>query len=277
MTDRRAAPGAVAEPIGKTPPPRGRFDWSARSRSTVDDAERYSRFVNIMRRSLLLAGLVLIGLVVGYSIIPRPSQRIAMTFEKMGIVANDLAMIKPKLHGTDSEGNPFTVTADKAVQNPKDLRKAALINVEADLNLKNGQWLNATAPHGVLDADARQLSLNGAIAVFTDQGYEMHTDLAYIDLAKGAAVGPHRVTGQGPMGTFVADRFRIERLTDPCARNKKPGTQQHKRKAHKPSSAASVVCPVRAANAPVQKSKPLIYLIGNVHMQIYPGAMKKKA
>jgi lipopolysaccharide export system protein LptC len=275
MAERRAGTGAVAEPIGKTPPPRGRFDFSARSRATIDDAARYARFVNIMRRGLLLAGLLLIGLVVGYSLLPRQSQRIAMTFEKMGIVSGDLSMTKPKLHGTDSEGNPFTVTADKATQNPKNLRQASLTNVQADLSLKDGQWMSATAPHGVLDANARQLQLSGAIAVFTDEGYELHTDLAHVDLAKGVATGPHKVTGQGPAGTFVADRFRIERLTDPCAHSKK-GTVSHKQKAH-PGGAAAVVCPVRAPNAPSAKSKPIIYLIGNVHMKIYPGAMKKKA
>ncbi|MGN6147765.1 MAG: LPS export ABC transporter periplasmic protein LptC [Rhizomicrobium sp.] len=274
MVERRAGTGAVAEPIGKTPPPRGRFDFSARSRATIDDAERYARFVNIMRRGLLLAGLLLIGLVIGYSLLPRQSQRMAMTFEKMGIVSGDLSMTKPKLHGTDSEGNPFTVTADKATQNPKHLRQASLANVQADLSLKDGQWMSATAPHGVLDANARQLQLSGAIAVFTDEGYELHTDLAHIDLAKGIATGPHRVTGQGPAGTFVADRFRIERLTDPCAHSKK--TSPSHKKAHI-GGAAAVVCPVRAPNAPVTRSKPLIYLIGNVHMKIYPGAMKKKA
>lgn len=275
MADRRTGSGAVAEPIGKTPQ-RGKFDWSARSRATVDDAERYSRFVNIMRRGLLLAGLLLVGLVIGYSLIPRQSQRVAMTFEKMGIVSGDLAMTKPKLHGTDSEGNPFTVTADKAIQDPKNLRQASLINVEADLSLKDGQWLNATAPHGVLNADARQLSLSGAIAVFTDEGYEVHTDLAHVDLARGIATGPHRVTGQGPQGTFVADRFRIEKLTDPCARNDKKHGMPSKSKAHHQSAVPAVVCPVRAPGAPAQKSKPIIYLMGNVHMQIYPGALKKK-
>lgn len=275
MADRRTGNGAVAEPIGKTPSARGKFDFSARSRATVDDAERYSRFVNIMRRGLLLAGLLLVGLVIGYSLIPRQSQRVAMTFEKMGIVSGDLAMTKPKLHGTDSEGNPFTVTADKAVQDPKNLRQASLINVEADLSLKDGQWLNATAPHGILNADARQLQLSGAIAVFTDQGYEVHTDLAYIDMERGIATGPHRVTGQGPQGTFVADRFRIERLSDPCARGKSQNAP-HKSKTHRPSGAAAVICPVRPADVPAQKAKPVIYLIGNVHMQIYPGDLKKR-
>jgi hypothetical protein len=154
------------------------------------------------------------------------------------------------------------------------LRKASLINVQADLSLKNGQWMNASAPHGTLDADSQKLSLSGAIAVFTDQGYEIHTDLAYIDLARGTAVGPHHVTGQGPSGTFEADRFRIERLTDPCARNKKTGS--HPSKSHRAGGAA-VVCPVRQAGVPTERAKPLIYLMGNVHMQIYPGAMKKKA
>ena len=119
------------------------------------------------------------------------------------------------------------------------------------------------------------LLLSGAIAVFTDQGYEIHTDLAHIDLARGIATGPHRVTGQGPQGTFVADRFRIEKLTDPCARGKKQGVE-HKSKSHRQGGAAAIVCPVRVANAPAQKIKPIIYLMGNVHMQIYPGALKKK-
>jgi lipopolysaccharide export system protein LptC len=271
MKERRAGSGAVAEPIGKPTQSRNRFDFTARSRTTIHDAERYARFVNIMRRGLLLAGLLLIGLVVGYSLLPRQSQRMAMTFEKMGIVSGDLSMTKPKLHGVDSEGNPFTVTADKATQNPRNLRQATLANVQADLSLKDGQWMTASAPKGLLDADTHQLELNGAISVFTDEGYELHTDLAHFDLAKGVATGPHRVTGQGPSGTFVADRFRIERLTDPCEHSKKTGAS---RKSKVRNGAA---CPARMANAKAPKSKPIIYLIGNVHMKIFPGAMKKKS
>jgi lipopolysaccharide export system protein LptC len=271
MPERRAGSGAVAEPIGKSKQPRSRFEFAARSRATIRDAERYARFVSVMRRGLLLAGLLLVGLVIGYSLLPRQAQRMAMTFEKMGIVSGDLSMTKPKLHGVDSEGNPFTVTADKATQNPKNLRQATLANVQADLSLKDGQWMTATAPKGLLDADAHQLELSGAISVFTDEGYELHTDLAHFDLAKGIATGPHRVTGQGPSGTFVADRFRIERLTDPCRHSQKAGASR------KSKAPPNVVCPVRAANAKVPKSKPIIYLIGNVHMKIFPGAMKKKS
>ena len=275
MAERRAVPGAIAEPIGQ-PPPRKSPDWSARTRDTISDAQRYTRFVVVMRRALLGAVIVLVGIVVAYSLMPRQQQRMAMTFEKMGNVAGDLAMIKPKLNGTDSNGNPFTVTADSAVQNSKNLRQATLRNVEADLTTEDGQWLNVTATHGALDSQARTLQLVGDISAFSDQGYEVHTDLAKVDLNKGTVIGPHHVKGQGPSGTFEADRFRIERLHDPCASGKKPqGAHAAKAKAKHAPGTASVVCPVTSSSAASQRSKPIIYLAGNVHMLIYPGAMKK--
>ena len=35
-----------------------------------------------------------------------------MTYEKLGQIENDLAMIKPRLTGADGKGNPFVITAD---------------------------------------------------------------------------------------------------------------------------------------------------------------------
>jgi len=275
--ERRTATGAMAEPIGTTPQPRPRVDWAARSRTTISEAKRYTRFVTIMKRALLLAAVLLLGAVIAYSLQPRQQQKMAMTFEKMGIVSGDLAMIKPKLTGVDSSGNPFVVTADTAVQDPKNMRRATLKNVDADVTLKSGQWMNTTAPHGFLDADAKKLMLSGAIALFNDDGSEMHTDLAYIDLDKGVIVGPHHVKGQGPSGTYLADRFRIERLSNTCAKlAKKPGTAAHAVKAPLPGKTAKAapVCPPRPAGAAAEKTKPLIFLMGNVHMVLYPKAKK---
>ena len=271
MVERRAVTGAIAEPLGSKPPPRPRMDWGTRTRTTVNEAERYTRFVGIMKRALFAAALLLLGAVIAYSLQPRQQQRMAMTFEKMGIVAGDLAMIKPKLNGADTEGNPFVVTADTAIQNPKNMRQAALKTVEADMNMKDGHWTNLTAPHGQLDSDAKTLALWGQIDVFMDDGNEMHTDLANIDLGKGIVIGPHHVRGQGPQGTYEADRFRIERLSDHCSKPQKPGGQAHAPKSRHPGRAPEPVCPARVAGAPVEKTKPLIYLIGNVHMQLFPG------
>ena len=71
-----------------------------------------------------------------------------MTYEKLGAIENDLAMIKPRLTGADANGNPFVITADAAIQDANNPKRARLKNLEADLALDNHGWLNATAGGG---------------------------------------------------------------------------------------------------------------------------------
>ena len=195
---------AVAAPMRK-------HDYSERTRSTMTDAQRYTRFVTIAKRALLLAALALIAAVLAYSLQPRETNRVAMTFERIGKVSNDLAMIKPKLTGTDNDGNPFTVTADSAIQDGRSARRARLNNVQADMNLKDNGWMSATAKAGLVDATAKKLALWGGVSLFSDSGYELYTDEVHVDLANGIARGDHAVEGQGPLGTLRADRFRVDR------------------------------------------------------------------
>ncbi|MBI3677196.1 MAG: LPS export ABC transporter periplasmic protein LptC [Proteobacteria bacterium] len=204
-------PGAVAQPLGPVPQPRARGDWAARARTNVTDAQQYTRFVGIMKRVLLFAAGGLILAVVIYSVLPREQSEWTITTQEITKIKNDLAMVKPKLTGADSAGNPFVITADKAVQLGRNARRANLYNVEADMTLKDGGWMNASAAKGLLDANKRTIALSGAIAVFSDQGYELHTDLADVDLNKGLVRGDHMVSGQGPLGTLRADRFTIQR------------------------------------------------------------------
>ena len=228
-----------SRPSDAIPRARAPLGWSAPARTTVHDAQRYTRFVAIMKRVLLVLSAGLLLAVIAYSLQPRDTKQYAMTFEHMGHVANDLTMLKPRLMGTDSDGSPFVVTAEKAVQNPHNVHHARLQRVEADLTGKDGAWYNMNAPVGYLDSDAQKLWLTGKLALFSDSGYELHTDTAFVDLApscdpktgkpatnkavkrgkppprcaKTTIRGNQEVTGQGPLGTLRADRFHIEKAT----------------------------------------------------------------
>lgn len=193
--------------------PRPRIDWTARARSSATDVQRYSRFVVIMKRALPMAAAALLAAVIAYSLQPRQQdiKRLATTFQRLGIVNNDLAMIKPKLTGVDKDGNPFVVTADQAIQDPHDMKRAQLQNVEADMTLKGGNWLNATSTYGHLDAGIQKLWLWGVIDVYSDNGYELHTTAANIDMSRGIVIGGKPANGLGPLGTFRSDRFKIDR------------------------------------------------------------------
>lgn len=209
------APKAVAEPTspGERAARRTGRDWTARTRDTALNALRYSRFVTVMKRVLPVSAAILILAIVAYSLVPRQSDRFKLTSERVGTIDNDLAMIKPRLTGADRKGHPFVITADMAVQDGANVRRATLKNVQADLTMDDNRWLNATAVRGFVDMDKGTLALAGGIAVFSDDGYEIHTARADVDLRKGTLRGATEVHGHGPSGTLRADTFELDRTT----------------------------------------------------------------
>ena len=212
MTRRSSMTQAVAQPLGGIPL-RVRRDWTARTRDTALNALHYSRFVAVMKRALPITAGAIIAVVVVYSLVPRQSDRISLAYERMGKIDNDLAMLKPRLTGSDRKGNPFVITADAAIQDPHNFRRATLKKVVADLTLDKARWLNANATHGFVDLEKSTLTLTQGISIFSDDGYELHTTRANVDLRSGTFKGPDAVTGQGPAGTLRADRFEVDRNT----------------------------------------------------------------
>jgi lipopolysaccharide export system protein LptC len=91
------------------------YDWSARVRTTALEALRYSRFVHLMKRILSLGAFLIIAAVLAFFFVQRLPHQLQMSYERLGKVDNDLAMMKPRLSGADAKGNPYVITADMAV------------------------------------------------------------------------------------------------------------------------------------------------------------------
>jgi lipopolysaccharide export system protein LptC len=165
-----------------------------------------------MKRTLPIAAVAILAAVIAYSVIPRHPDRFSLAAQRVGRLKNDLAMTKPRLTGTDIRGNPFVITADAAIQDPANRHRATLKRVQADMQFDGLHWLNASAEAGLFDMDAGTLKLSGGIALYTDSGYELHTQSADADLKNNMFRGADRVMGHGPLGSLSADRFRIDRL-----------------------------------------------------------------
>ena len=195
-------------------PPGHGYDWSARVRTTAVEALRYSRFVALMKRLLSLGAFLTIATVLAFFFVQRMPRQLQMTYERLGRIENDLTMVKPRLAGADAKGNPFVITADSAIQDADNPKKASLKNLEADLTVDKGNWINARARAGMVDMDSGALELRGGIAVFTATGYELHTASASANLKQNVIHGHETVTGQGPQGTLRADEFHADRATN---------------------------------------------------------------
>jgi lipopolysaccharide export system protein LptC len=194
--------------------PRQGYDWSARVRTTAMEALRYSRFVALMKRLLSLGAFLTIAAVLAFFFVQRMPRQLQMSYERLGRIENDLTMVKPRLAGADAKGNPFVITADSAVQDAHDPKKASLKNLEADLTLDKQNWVNARARAGMVDMNTGALELRGGIDVFTATGYELHSTSASANLKQSIIHGHEPVTGQGPQGTLRADEFHADRATN---------------------------------------------------------------
>lgn len=223
MTRRDEVRSAVAQPL--PPPPaapdragagseRGTtgLEWASRQRLKAVDALRYSRFVSVMKGLLPIAAVLLLATVVGYALMPRSKERL-IAVKQSQLTGRDLTMTKSSFTGTDDKGNPFKVTFAELIQDPtsKTHKRAELKQIDADMQFENQSWVSAQAAHGFIDADAGLLTLDGGISVFTDTGYELHTERATAYINKNIMTGDTAVEGHGPIGRFRANRFYVDR------------------------------------------------------------------
>jgi lipopolysaccharide export system protein LptC len=179
--------------------------WQDRHAS-AQDVSRYSRFVSIMKIVLPAIATLLIALLLLYSIAGR-EETVNVTMETMGKVDDDSQMVKPRLTGTDGQGHAFTVTAQSVGQELGANPRMTMIDVEGDVTLENGSWLKVEARTGTFDSAAKAMTLTGAIAIYSDMGYECHTEAAIYDIAKGALTGDKPIACQGVLGLIRGKSF----------------------------------------------------------------------
>lgn len=171
---------------------------------------RYSRFVGIMKIVLPSLAAVLLGLIVAWPRLTGTEDRFHIGFANLGPDAVDsLSMVNARYFGVDERNKPFTVTADIATEeDPSGI--IVLDSPKADFTTKGGANVYIEARQGFYHQKQQLLDLVGEVNLFHDQGYELHTEQAQIDLARSTAHGTVPVTGQGPQGALNGEGFKIE-------------------------------------------------------------------
>jgi LPS export ABC transporter protein LptC len=183
--------------------------WQLR-RARIGDVTRYSRFVSVMKVVLPAIATILLALVIIYSVIGRSNDNVTVSMTSVDTPENDKQMVKPRLTGNDGRGQAFTVTASAVGQefgSSPDESLMTLFDVESDIMMDNKSWMKVEATRGELNGKARKLTLTGAINIYSDMGYECHTDAALYDIALGVLSGSRPVQCQGPLGVVHGNGF----------------------------------------------------------------------
>ena len=196
-----------ASPTPSAPPTKPAF---ARKPPRLSGRNGYSIFVGCMKVLLPAIAVALILLIVVWPQIDSDDSRFRIKVSDLTAdLAENLSMLNARFDGLDDKNQPFSVTADEAIQTPDRANIIDLAFPKADISLKDGAWLAMEAEKGTFDRDAKTLELNGGVTLFHDKGYELKTETVRIDLEASTAESFNIVTGQGPFGSIKSQGVRV--------------------------------------------------------------------
>ena len=136
---------------------------------------------------------------------------ISPNFTMKDIVKNIPDLVIDNLHytGADDKNEPYSLLAVRATR-PTALHGIYdLTQPEGEITLQNGAWLDGKADYGRYDEVNKKLWLGGNVRVFRDNGYQMTTDEAQVNLDTDDAWGDKTVLLQGGFGTIRGQGFRF--------------------------------------------------------------------
>jgi len=128
---------------------------------------------------------------------------------KVEVAHERLKIQSAQYRGEDGKGQPFTLSAQSAVQKSSAEPIVRIGGLSAMLQLADGP-AQFTANTGRYDMDTRQVTVDGRIDFTGPNGYDLKTHDATVDLKKRTMASGGAVTGTVPQGSFSADRMHAD-------------------------------------------------------------------
>lgn len=145
-------------------------------------ASRHSRRVRWLKLLVPAAAVAMMAGFVFSSWISTPAS-VSVEVEDTAFSEGKLVMANPRLEGLTSDGRPYLMTAERAIQSIDDEGVIDLESLEARMPADDGNWARVVAKAGVYDRAANTLSLSSDIVVTTTDGAVGRLSSAVVDIA----------------------------------------------------------------------------------------------
>jgi len=147
------------------------------------------------------------GLKVGLPLVIDPTAAEALSDQAFRDRIDSQQLSRPKYAGNTNSGKALTVTAQSARPDPDVEGKTYGQEVNAVIQLDNGEAMTVTSNTGIMNEGDDLAILSGNVHIVTTDGYDMRTSqlTSRISKIQGESAGP--VTGFGPPGTLTAGKM----------------------------------------------------------------------
>ncbi|RBP18264.1 lipopolysaccharide export system protein LptC [Roseiarcus fermentans] len=129
-------------------------------------ARRRSGRVRLLRRAILLSVVgAAVGMIAIAAFDPFGPKSGSLTFSSVALDGTKVSMARPRLAGFRSDGQPYVLTAERALQDLKHPTVAELQNLVGDMGTAGGETTRLTADAGLYDSVGERMKLNGNVKI----------------------------------------------------------------------------------------------------------------
>ena len=190
-------------------PKASRLDGLKANRGTTEQNlnKGYSKFIKKVQFGLPLLALLLIALIIGWNnfegdkIVPIKQEDVQPQI-KQEIGKNEL--VNPRFESMDEKGQPFTITANRALQEDGEKGEMLLDSPKGTMNLNSGEIITLSAQKGAYHQIQQYLDLNDNVVLTHSDGYNLKTRILHVDLQDNKAWSKQPVRVTGPEGEINA-------------------------------------------------------------------------
>jgi lipopolysaccharide export system protein LptC len=170
-------------------------------------ARRRSGRIRFLRKAILIGALGSVAAMVAIAVFnPFSAKFGSLSFSNLSLDGTKIAMARPKLAGFRGDGQPYTLTAEKALQDIKHPTVVELQKLTGEIGMSAGETTHVSADSGVYDSVNEKMRLSDNIRIGNAR-FDVRLRTADIDFKTGAYGSNEPVevhVGQGT--TIVGDR-----------------------------------------------------------------------
>ena len=171
--------------------------------SSEKNVVRYTRFVKLLKLLLPTIASVLVAMILIWPQIVSEKDRFKINIgTPVFSRAEKMRMINAKFFATDEKNQPYSLSADLAMETEAGSMIIELTEPKADIMLANNSWIATEARKGIFSQKEEVLNLLNKVSIFHDNGSQFETDNIVINLKKGEAFADSKVTITAPFGTM---------------------------------------------------------------------------
>jgi lipopolysaccharide export system protein LptC len=174
-------------------------------------AARHSRFVRFLRMAIPI-GILVVAAVIVVAAFFNPFRLIAafpIDPGKVSLSGTKIVMELPRLNGFTSDSRPYELTARAAAQDITKPDILELKDIDARVEMKDGQHVTIKSNNGIYDTKSEMLKLNDRIVLTSSNGYEGHLSEATVNVATGYILSESPVEVKLLDGWLTSNRLEV--------------------------------------------------------------------